>query len=108
MLVDSHCHLNMLEAYPERLDEILQAARENGVTHMLCVCVTLDKFPEILKVAQQYPEVRASVGLHPTEIVAVEPTVEQLLEYAQHPEIIAIGETGLDYYRSEGADMTWQ
>lgn len=108
MLIDSHCHLNMLNEYPDNLPQVLAAAKENGVQHMLCVCVTLDKFPEILDIAQQYPQVSASVGLHPTEVVQQEPSVETLLALAQHPEVVAIGETGLDYYRSEGEDMAWQ
>ncbi len=108
MLVDSHCHLNMLNEYPNDLASIFAAAKESNVTHMLCVCVTLTKFPEILAIAKQYPQVRASVGLHPTEITEVEPSPETLLNYAQHKEVVAIGETGLDYYRSENEDMTWQ
>ncbi len=108
MLVDSHCHLNMLEAYPDHLDDVFRAARDNGVTQMLCVCVTLDKFPEIVQVAQHYPAVSISLGLHPTERVETEPTVEQLITLASQPKVVAIGETGLDYYRSTDADMTWQ
>jgi TatD DNase family protein len=75
---------------------------------MLCVCVTLDKFPEILALAERYPFVSASVGIHPTEIVPNEPSSDTLLSLASHPKVVAIGETGLDYYRSEDEDMSWQ
>jgi TatD DNase family protein len=98
----------MLNEFPNDLAHIFAAAEENEVKHMLCVCVTLTKFPEILAIAKQYPQVSASVGLHPTEITAHEPSVETLLNYAQHKEVVAIGETGLDYYRSENEDMSWQ
>lgn len=108
MLVDSHCHLNMLNEYPHDLASIFNNARDNGVEHMLCVCVTLEKFPEILAIAKEYPQVSSSVGLHPTQVTDNEPTVEQLMHHAQHKEVVAIGETGLDYYRCEGEDMSWQ
>lgn len=108
MLIDSHCHLNMLNEYPHDLASVFTLAHENGVAHMLCVCVTLGKLPEILALAKEYPQVSASVGLHPTEIVEHEPDAALLMHYAQHKEVVAIGETGLDYYRCEGEDMTWQ
>jgi TatD DNase family protein len=108
MLIDSHCHLNMLDKYPDHLDDVFAAAKKNGVTHMLCVCVTLDKLPQILAIAEKYPQVSASVGVHPTEELETEPSIEALLNLAQHPKIVAIGETGLDYYRSADQDMQWQ
>lgn len=108
MLIDSHCHLNMLNEYPQDLAVIFNNAQDNGVEHMLCVCVTLDKFPEILDIAKNYSQVSASVGLHPTEVTTDEPTAELLIQYAQHEKVVAIGETGLDYYRCEGEDMAWQ
>lgn len=108
MLIDSHCHLNMLNEYPQDLAGIFKNARDNGVDHMLCVCVTLTKFPEILAIAKEYAQVSASVGLHPTEMTENEPSADILLQYAQHKEVVAIGETGLDYYRSADEDMSWQ
>lgn len=108
MLIDSHCHLNMLNEYPDQLAEIFENAKQNGIKQMLCVCVTLDKFPEVLSLATQYQQVSASVGLHPTEVTENEPSTELLIEYAQHDKVVAIGETGLDYYRCEGEDMLWQ
>jgi TatD DNase family protein len=109
MLVDSHCHLDRLDLthHNGSLDSALQAARALGVEHMLCVSIDLDNFKNVLDIAQRYDNVHASVGIHPTEILAVEPSVSTLAELAQDKKIVAIGETGLDYYRSEG-DVEWQ
>lgn len=103
MLIDSHCHLDRLDltAHNDKLENALLAAKEKEVQRFLCVCIDLDNFPAVLKIAEEYPEVYASVGIHPTEILAVEPTTEKLIQLANHPKIIAFGETGLDYYRDE-------
>jgi TatD DNase family protein len=74
---------------------------------MLCVCITLQDFPQMLSVAQNYPHISASVGLHPNETAVLEPSADDLAKLAQHEKIVAIGETGLDYYRSTG-DLGWQ
>ncbi len=106
MLVDSHCHLN----FPE-LNDNIQSLRLNmldaHVGHALCVSVTLDKFPEVLDLAERFDNFYASVGVHPDYEDIEEPTVEQLITLAQHPKIVAIGETGLDYFRLTG-DLEWQ
>lgn len=108
-LVDSHCHLDLLDLtqYQGDLNAALNFAQSQGVSKFLCVCVDLTKFPDILNIAKQYSQVSASVGLHPNEIVKQEPSVADLSKLTQHPKVIAIGETGLDYYRSEG-DLQWQ
>lgn len=108
-LVDSHCHLDQLDlgAYSGGLQDALNYAKEQGVMHFLCVCITLQDFPAVLKIAEDYPNISASVGLHPNEIVDSEPQVDDLVKLALHPKIVAIGETGLDYYRSSG-DTGWQ
>jgi len=108
-IVDSHCHLDRLELskHSESLDAALNAARENGVSHFLCVSIDLENYPAMLAQIESYPDVSVSVGVHPNEQDCEEPTVEKLLELAQHPKVIAIGETGLDYFRIEG-DPTWQ
>ncbi|OGO95630.1 MAG: deoxyribonuclease [Coxiella sp. RIFCSPHIGHO2_12_FULL_44_14] len=100
MLVDSHCHLNLLnlDAYAGDLNALLQRAEQRGITRILCVGVDLDHAHEVIRVAQQFAAVVASVGLHPSEKVAREPTVEELVTLAQQPKVVAIGETGLDYY----------
>ena len=106
MLVDSHCHLN----FPElagRVDEALELMRANGVTHALCVSVTLEDFPQIQAIAERYPHVYGSVGVHPDYPDVPLVAEADLLERASHPKIIAIGETGLDYFRIKG-DTEWQ
>ncbi len=106
MLVDSHCHLNFSE-FTDNMPAIRQHMFDSNVGHALCVSVTLDKFPEVLSLAEQYENFYASVGVHPDYEDIVEPTVEELVHLAQHPKIVAIGETGLDYFRLTG-DLEWQ
>jgi TatD DNase family protein len=106
MFIDSHCHINFPE-FSERLPALFAKMAENQVSHALCVSVELDKFPEIRAMAEAYPQVYASVGVHPDYEETAEPTVEQLVELSQHPKVIAIGETGLDYFRLKG-DLEWQ
>jgi TatD DNase family protein len=109
MIVDSHCHLNILEfdKLGQNLPQTLDVAAEQGVTHGLCVSINLESFPEVLAIAKHYPNVYASVGVHPNAKVEHEPTVDELVELAADDKVIAIGETGLDYFRSQG-DLTWQ
>ena len=110
MFVDSHCHINF-EGLAERLPQVLENMRMHSVTHALCVSVDLETLPSVLEIARTYDNVYASVGVHPDHEDAQEPDVAGLVELAGHPKVVAIGETGLDYYRLEGrtiADMEWQ
>jgi TatD DNase family protein len=106
MFIDSHCHINFPEL-AARMPEILAKMADNKVSHALCVSVDLPDFPQVLALAEQYPHIYASVGVHPDYEDTPEPSVEQLVQLSDHPKIIAIGETGLDYYRLEG-DLEWQ
>lgn len=109
-LVDSHCHLDQLDLaeYNGSLDKALIAAKENHVGYMLCVCIDMNNFPAVLRIAEKYDNISASVGNHPNEKQANDPSVEELILLANNPKVIAIGETGLDYYRNQDNDMTWQ
>jgi len=109
LLVDSHCHLDRLDLTPfnGELERALENAREHGVGHMLCVCIDLEHFQDVLRPAQQHKNIFASVGVHPNEREGQEPDVATLVELANDPRVVAIGETGLDYFRSEG-DLEWQ
>lgn len=100
-LVDSHCHLNRisLEEFENKIDNVLVTAKQNGVEHLLSVCVELSEFAELVKLAEQYSEISISVGVHPDSEHMVDPDVDNLCSLASHPKTIAIGETGLDYYR---------
>lgn len=106
MYVDSHCHLNFPE-FEARLPELLEHMHTNHVTHALCVCVELAEFPAIASIAKTYPNLYASVGVHPDYEVQVEATEDELVRLAQTEKVVAIGETGLDYYRLTG-DLEWQ
>ncbi len=106
MFIDSHCHINFPEL-SARLPEIFRKMEDNRVTHALCVSVNLPEFPQVLELADKYPHIYASVGVHPDYEDTTEPSVEDLVRLAAHPKILAIGETGLDYYRLEG-DLEWQ
>ena len=106
MFVDSHCHINFSDFTP-RLPEIFAAMAQNKVSHALCVGVNFEDLDSVLALADAHPNVYASVGVHPDHDDDTEPTVERLIELARHPKVVAIGETGLDYYRLTG-DLEWQ
>jgi len=106
MLVDSHCHLNFPEL-TANIDEVRNAMALNGVGHALCISVTLKDFPQVLVLADKYPNFFASVGVHPDYESEPSFTSKTLVDLAQHPKVIAIGETGLDYFRLTG-DLEWQ
>ena len=106
MFVDSHCHIDFPELR-ERLPELLSAMAANQVTHALCVSVNLQDFPNVLSIAESNDNIFASAGVHPDYENVAEPTEDQLVKLATHPRIVAIGETGLDYYRLTG-DLEWQ
>ncbi len=106
MLVDSHCHLDFPEL-ADKLDSVFELMRDNQVGRALCVSVTLEDFPRVRRLAETYPHLHASVGVHPDHEGAGAVTVEELVTLADHPRIVAIGETGLDYYRLKG-DLEWQ
>lgn len=103
MLIDSHCHLDRLklDKYHGELDGALQAARERGVGKMLCVGISLENRLTVTELAEKYHDVVASVGVHPLDVEAGLATEAQLVEWARHPKVVALGETGLDYHYSE-------
>ena len=110
MYIDSHCHLDFPD-FRERFDEVLANMKANQVDLALCISVTLEDFPAVLALAEKHPQLYASVGVHPDYPDCTEPTVEGLVSLSQHPKILAIGETGLDYFRIEGDPQTeceWQ
>jgi len=110
VFTDSHCHL----AFPElvqSLDAIRQAMAEAQVTRALCICTTLEEFPRVHQLALDYANFWASAGVHPDNEGVAEPSLDDLLRLGALPKVVAIGETGLDYYRLNGrsmADMEWQ
>ena len=106
MYVDSHCHINF-PGLGDQIDDVLSAMSLNGVSHALCVSVNLPDFPQVRTLAERHENVFASVGVHPDYEGEQEPSVDELIKLADHPKVVAIGETGLDYYRLTG-DLEWQ
>lgn len=97
-IVDSHCHLNFPE-FRNDLDLVIENAAKNNVTTMQTICTELSEFPEVESIANKYPNIFCSVGVHPHEVDKEGiPDINKLFEYARRPKVIGIGETGLDYY----------
>lgn len=105
-LVDSHCHLDFPDLAVD-LEGILARMAENGVERAMCISVTLQDLPRVIRLAERHPQLWASVGVHPDYEDTLEPSVDDLVRLAEHPRVLAIGETGLDYYRLTG-DLEWQ
>ncbi len=106
MLVDSHCHLDFHDLIADEAG-VLQRMADNGVTHALCVAVKLETLPGVLGLAERHANLFASVGVHPDNADCDEPDEARLLSLAAHPKVVAIGETGLDYYWHKDAPE-WQ
>jgi TatD DNase family protein len=106
LLVDSHCHLDFPELRDD-LPRVLDAMRQHAVTHALCIGVDLPAWPGVHALAREHANLYASVGVHPDYTDVDEPTVERLVALSREPKVVAIGETGLDYYRLRG-DLEWQ
>ncbi len=109
MLVDSHCHLDCIDLKPfdGSFDHLLDSTREAGVGHILCVSIDLENYPAMSRLVDGRPGISLSVGVHPNDRERHEPEPQELVDLAGHPQNVAIGETGLDFFRSKG-DITWQ
>ena len=107
MLVDSHCHLDFPD-YTESLELLLGHMRDAGVGHALCVSVNLEDWPRVHALAMSHANLFASVGVHPDHDEGREPDQDELVELAVRPRVVAIGETGLDYYRLPRETLDWQ
>jgi TatD DNase family protein len=106
MFVDSHCHLDFPEL-SDNLPAVLDAMATNQVTHALCISVNLPDLPRVHRIAAEHPNLYASAGVHPDHEDTSDPSVAELMALAARPKVVAIGETGLDYYRLSG-DLSWQ
>lgn len=106
MLVDSHCHLDFPEI-ASRLDQVLDSMQSAQVGAALCVCVSLEGLPAVLRLAETHVNLYASVGVHPEHRDCIEPDLAVLVDHARHSRVVAIGETGLDYYWHK-TDTEWQ
>ncbi|MBK1645300.1 TatD family deoxyribonuclease [Thiocapsa imhoffii] len=119
MLVDSHCHLDRVDLshHGGNFSRMMAASADAGVGHMLCVSIDLESYPSMRRLVDPYPQVDVSVGVHPNQAEGDEPSVAHLVALADDPRVVAIGETGLDYYRRAGSspedgdeaeDWAWQ
>ena len=106
MLIDSHCHLNFPDL-AQRLPEVLANMAEAGVDKAIAISVSRQSFEEVHAIAQNHPNIYATVGIHPDDPEAEEFSLEELLERAARPKVVGIGETGLDYHWCKG-DLAWQ
>lgn len=106
MLIDSHCHLNFPDL-AQRLPEVLANMAEAGVDKAIAISVSRQSFEEVHAIAQNHSNIYATVGIHPDDPEAEEFNLEELLEHAARPKVVAIGETGLDYHWCKG-DLAWQ
>ncbi|MEQ1531727.1 MAG: TatD family hydrolase, partial [Methylococcales bacterium] len=109
MLIDSHCHLDRIDLKPYQNDFALFMAEvdKQQIEHLLCIAIDLEHYPAMLDLVAPYPQISVSVGVHPNEHEGHDPSVDELIALASNDKVIAIGETGLDYFRSEG-DLDWQ
>ncbi len=109
MLVDSHCHLDRLDLapYDGSFGKLMVTIAEAGIGHLLCVSIDLESYPAMLRLVEPYDFISTSVGVHPNDGERRDPEPGELEALAAHPKNVAIGETGLDYFRSNG-DLDWQ
>lgn len=109
MFIDSHCHLDRIDLKPYQNDFglFMKEVENSKIDHMLCIGIDLESYPAMLELVSSYENISLSVGVHPNVTEGREPTIEELVKLAHNEKVIAIGETGLDYFRSEG-DLEWQ
>ena len=110
MFIDSHCHIDTIDLNPEHqgsFDFLMKEVSDAKIAHMLCVSIELKNLTNIRNLATKYSNISFSVGTHPNVTLNQEPSDNELIALAQDPNCIAIGETGLDYFRNSG-DMNWQ
>tara|TARA_B110000967_G_scaffold74282_1_gene76803 strand:+ start:6628 stop:7398 length:771 start_codon:yes stop_codon:yes gene_type:complete len=109
-IIDSHCHIDRvdLDSFGGSIESMLKHASEFSVDEFLCVCIDLEHFDQVHDLALSYPNIYSSVGVHPTETNCKDPSVDELLVYAKSDRVIAIGETGLDYFHVKKDDADWQ
>lgn len=109
MLIDSHCHLDRLDLAPYNNDFacFMNEVKNQHIEHLLCIAIDLEAYPAMLELVSPYAQISVSVGVHPNEQDGKDPGVDELIALGSQDKVIAIGETGLDYFRSEG-DLNWQ
>ncbi|MDD1614870.1 MAG: TatD family hydrolase [Methylococcaceae bacterium] len=109
MLIDSHCHLDRIDLKPYQNDFacFMHEAEANQIEHLLCIAIDLESYPAMLDLVAGFQQISVTVGVHPNVQDCKDPSVDELIALGQPDKVIGIGETGLDYFRSEG-DLSWQ
>jgi TatD DNase family protein len=109
MLIDSHCHLDRLDLKPYNNDFacFMQDAKKHQLEHLLCISIDMESYPALLELVADYAEISLSVGVHPNVDEGHDPSIDELVALGANPKVVAIGETGLDYFRSSG-ELDWQ
>ena len=109
MLIDSHCHLDRIDLKPYQNDFacFMHEAEVNQIEHLLCIAIDLESYPAMLDLVAGYPQISVTVGVHPNVKDCIDPSVDELIALGRPDNVMGIGETGLDYFRSEG-DLSWQ
>jgi len=109
MLIDSHCHLDRIDLKPYQNDFacFMHEAEVNQIEHLLCIAIDLESYPAMLDLVAGFQQISVTVGVHPNVQDCKDPTVDELVAMGKPDNVIGIGETGLDYFRSEG-DLNWQ
>lgn len=109
MFIDSHCHLDRIDLTPYQNDfaVFMQEVQKQNIQHLLCIAIDLESYPAMFDLVKDYPAISLSVGVHPNEQDGREPSFAELMELGHDKKVVAIGETGLDYFRSSG-DLDWQ
>ena len=109
MLVDSHCHIDCLDLAPYNNDiaQFVSEAQKSGLEHMMCISIDLEAYPGMCELVAGFPGISVTVGVHPNVTEGQDPSEEQIVELAGNSRVVGVGETGLDYFRSEG-NLDWQ
>jgi TatD DNase family protein len=109
MFIDSHCHLDRIDLTPYQNDFscFMQEVKNSQIRHMLCISIDMESYPAMLNLVSDYTQISVTVGVHPNVQTNNEPDIEALVNAGQSARVVAIGETGLDYFRSTG-DLEWQ
>ena len=109
MLIDSHCHLDRIDLkhYNNDFNNFMLDVKAKEIEHLLCIAIDLEAYPQMLNLVDEYQNISVTVGVHPNVSEGKEPTVDELIDLGNNEKVIGIGETGLDYFRSEG-DLEWQ
>jgi len=109
MLIDSHCHLDRIDLEPYQNDFacFMHEVKNRHIEYLLSIAIDLEAYPAMLELVADYPQISVSVGVHPNVQDGKDPCAEELVALGKPTKVIAIGETGLDYFRSSG-DLEWQ